>query len=217
MKRSIALLALASAAFADKKPVTLGRAANDTVLVEATIHVSKDDIAKAVGAPLDEGILVVELTVTPRNEQKVKVERDDFVLLSTSNGQRSTPFAPTQIAGSAAMVVSSKAGGAVMSENRQRPWGGLGGMGGPMGLPGSGGTVGSATAGVSEATVKTVEGDGKENPLLALLKQKILPEKEIAEPLSGQLYFLIEGKQKLKDLELYYRSPGGRLTVKFAR
>ena len=86
-------------------------------------------------------------------------------------------------------------------------------MGGPMG----GGGIGNGTAQVEQARAQTVDGDGKETPLLKALKEKILPEKEIADPITGQLYFLIEGKQKLKDLELFYRGPGGKLSLKFVR
>ena len=51
--------------------------------------------------------------------------------------------------------------------------------------------------------------DEKENPLLAALKAKILPEKEITEPITGLLFFQITGKVKAKDLELHYKGPTG--------
>ena len=74
-----------------------------------------------------------------------------------------------------------------------------------------------STATITSAQASEKESDGKVNPALAVLKEKILAEKEITEPLSGQLYFLIEGKVKLKDLDLYYKVPGGRLDLRWVR
>ena len=53
------------------------------------------------------------------------------------------------------------------------------------------------------------------NPLLDTLEDKILPEKQITEPLDGLLYFFLEGKHKAKDIELVYRGPAGRLSLQF--
>jgi len=47
------------------------------------------------------------------------------------------------------------------------------------------------------------------------LNEKILPEKEIDQPVSGLLYFPIEPKQKIKDLELVYSGPGSKLSLRF--
>ena len=74
---------------------------------------------------------------------------------------------------------------------------------------------GTASATEAAASIDEVSGKQKENPLLAILKEKILPEKEIAEPLTGQLYFLMEGKQKVKDLELFYKTEAGRISIRF--
>jgi len=55
----------------------------------------------------------------------------------------------------------------------------------------------------------------KENPLMRVLSEKILPEKEIDQPVSGLLYFPLDGKQKAKDLELIYTSPAGKISLRF--
>ena len=52
----------------------------------------------------------------------------------------------------------------------------------------------------------------RKNPLLAVLKAKVLPETETMEPVEGLLYFLIDGKFKQKDLALIYKGQAGRLT-----
>ena len=94
-------------------------------------------------------------------------------------------------------------------------WGGIPGtMGRPQRGPGNGGAVGN-TAGTTQAEAKVEKGDSKENPLLGVLKEKILPEKNITDPVSGLLYFPIEGKVKPKDLELYYRLQGSKLALRF--
>ena len=77
---------------------------------------------------------------------------------------------------------------------------------------GSGGE-GSATG--AEAKTTSTDPKQKDNPLLAILDQKMLQDKETKEPVTGYLYFPLEGKQKLKDIELIYKGPAGRLIVPF--
>jgi hypothetical protein len=217
--RAILLCSLAAFAWAaDKKPILPAKASNDTVAFEAKAHLTKEEVFAAVGSSLEEGFIVVDITLTPKNGQKVKIYRDDFTLFSSKDGQRSTPYSPTQIAGQAGLVISSKqAGGGVMAQERRVPWG-LGG-GGIGGMPGNGGSMGSSTGGATIGSASTIDTDPKKgpDPLLAVLESKILPEKTIEEPITGQLYFLIEGKVKLKDLQLFYKAPGGRLTAPFVR
>lgn len=217
--RAILFCSLAALAWsADKKPLIPARASNDTVGFEAKANLTKEEVFAAVGASLEDGFIVVDITLTPKNGQKVRVYRDDFTLFSAKDGQRSTPYAPTQIAGQAGLVISSKqADGGVMAQERRVPWG-LGG-GGIGGFPGNGGTMGSATGGGTLASASTVDADPKKgpDPLLAVLESKILPEKTIEEPITGQLYFLIDGKVKLKDLTLFYKAPGGKLSAPFVR
>jgi hypothetical protein len=75
--------------------------------------------------------------------------------------------------------------------------------------------MGSA-AGPSEAQATVDEGaKKKEDPLMAVLKAKVLPEQETGEPLAGLLYFSLEGKHKPKQLSLQYNGPAGRLILEF--
>jgi hypothetical protein len=55
----------------------------------------------------------------------------------------------------------------------------------------------------------------KEDPLLEVFRARILPEKEVADTVSGQLYFVLDGKHKVKDLELIYKSQGRRILLSF--
>ncbi len=176
----------------------------------------KAAVRDLIGAELD-GISIVKLRVAPRGEQPIAFGPDDFTLRSDRDGQKSQPFAPSQIAGSAALVVASGSSGrgGVASQEDGPIWGGAPGTGGrPRRLPGSGGTVGI----VADETVQTSVDSGakaKENPLLATLKERMLPEKTGSEPVAGLLYFPLEGKHKPKELELVYRGPAGKLSIRF--
>ena len=134
----------------------------------------------------------MKVRVVPKGDDPLSVSRDDFEIISHKDGQRSGPFGPTQIAGSATMVVRTVQGqGGTSSGNPNGPvWGGIPGLGRPRQGPGDGGAIGSGTAGVTEAEAKT-ENDPtkKDSPLLAILDQKMLQDKETKESLSGLLYF----------------------------
>ena len=88
-------------------------------------------------------------------------------------------------------------------------------MGGRMGGPSSG--VGSGNIPGQEKAEASVQTDDKKpvNPLLKILDEKMLPDKEGIQPLTGLLYFPIEGKLKIKDLELIYKGPAGKLFIEF--
>jgi hypothetical protein len=212
-------LAIAAALLpaADKGPPK-GEASNKLLRIEATAYLEKDGIDKAVGVEMEKNVVVVEVKLIPAPGQKVNLELDDFLFRSDRDGQRTTPYTPTQIAGDSVLVVSEKwSGGGVAQQDNGPAWGGIGGR--PSRLPGNGQGVGNG-AGASEA-VTSVRDDAapakkNENPLLAALKAKILAEKEISSEASGQLYFLLEGKHKPKQVELIYKTPAGPLSVRFA-
>jgi len=209
---ALLVLAVLLASAADKGPPR-GEAASKTLRLEATAYLDKASIQQAVGPNLDEGIVVVTVTLTPSPGEKLTIDRDDFLLRSDKDGQKCTPYAPSQIAGSGTLRVKTAYGGGGLASQENRPaWGGIGGIG----FPSSGGGIGnSAGAEEAVASVEQDSGKQKENPLLKVLKQKILPEKEIAEPITGQLYFLLEGKHKPKDVELLYKTATGRLSIRF--
>lgn len=197
---------------ADKK-LPLEQSSNELVEIAASLLLDKDEVRKEVGAELN-GVVVVRVRVRPLSDKPVRIDRDDFALLSTNDGQRSMPYAPSQIAGNSTLVVSSQGTrGSLSGANNGPIWGGLGGRGSRM--PGNGGGAGVTSDPASAKA--TVQSDGKteESPLLKSLKDKILPETEVTEPVSGLLYFQIDGKVKAKDLELYYKTPAGRIALRF--
>ena len=209
-------LAFCGAALAADKTLPLERTSNETVEITASL-LDKDQIQKELGSDLGGGIVVLRVTVRPLTEKPIPVSRDDFLLISDRDGQRTQPFAPSQIAGNSTLVVRSgqATGAGGMGQSTGPTWGGIPGtLGRPQRGPGNGGAVGNAP-GTAPAEAKVEKGDSKDNPLLGVLKEKILPEKEITDPLSGLLYFPIEGKVKPKDLELHYRLQGTKLALRF--
>lgn len=216
LRFALALFAFLTAFGAEKKPF-VASAGNLKVSVQAVAYTTKEEIKQVLGSDLGGNIIVVEITITPKAAEPMKIFGDDFLLRSYKDGQKSGPFAPSQIAGKGGLALASVgvSGGGMMSEPTGGPsWGGLGG-GMPNRMPGNGGGIGNAGAAtVNEATVKD-DAKEKANPLLQILKQKGLPEKETAGPLKGLLYFPLEGKHKAKDMALVYQGAGGKLILEF--
>jgi hypothetical protein len=213
---SVFFLALALAG-ADKK-IEPAKAGNDNLEVSGLALVNRAEVTKALGVDPGVEIIAIDIRLTPKSEGKLAVSRDDFTLISRRDGQRSQAMHPSQIAGSGVMVVSSRGPGATggMAQQQRGPiWGGMPGTGGrPRRLGGD-----QDVSGVADAETKATISDTKEkdNPVLGALKEKELGEKEITEQASGLLYFLFEGKHKLKDLELMYKGPGGNLMLDFQK
>ncbi len=214
MRTFVLILGAAALMAADKPPVTVQKA-NDHLALSATAYCTRDEVKQQIGSDLGGYFIVVSVTLTPKDGKPLAVDRDDFLLRSYKDGQKSGPFEPTQIAGRATLVVSSQgSGGGMAAESGGPSWGGMGGP--PMRMPGSGGGFGSTTSDTdsAKATVNAGAKD-KEDPVLAVLKEKILPEKQTTEPVSGLLYFSLEGKHKPKDLILQYEGPAGRMVLSF--
>jgi hypothetical protein len=236
------LLALVPLASADKKDkvekagpvqklVANGEAADEKIAISAKAFLDRDSEKQAVGEYPGEGYIVVEVTVTPKGDEKVKLDIDDFLLRSDKDGQHSRPLTPSQVAGNAVMVVKSVGGsqGRGMGQNRAPygypggypgggyPGGGYPGGGYPQTYPGTASpTAGSATADTSDASASIEEkGKGKPNPLLDALRAKVLKDGEIDQSVTGLLYFQIDGKVKPKQLELVYRKAPPRVSVRF--
>ena len=200
------LISLAALGAAEKK-LPIEQTSNDVIEISASPIIDKDEIRQELGSDLGGDIVVVRIQVRPVSDKPIKVSLDDFLLVSSKDGQRSQPFAPSQIAGDTALVLTPQGAKNGMGGNRPK-WSGIAG---PFGMgTGSGSSETSGT----DTKVESVHSD-KPNPLLAVLKDKILPEKEITERISGLLYFQMVGKFKAKDLELHYKGPAGQLGLRF--
>lgn len=203
---------------ADPKKVEPAFAQSDEIDLTASAIIDRAEIDRTLGVPLDKGIYLVHVKVRPKGEKPVKIALDDFIILKQDDGQRSTPFAPTQIASSSGLTLQSQRLSGWGAQGNGPVWGGIGG-GRPRTMPGNGGTVGSATGGAE--VVQATEKEGKETPatnaLLDALRSKGLAEKETNETVEGLLYFPLDGKVKLKDLLLIYKAPGGKMELRFLR
>lgn len=204
-------------------PLPAGSAEDGRARMEAKLLLTREAMKAALGADPGENVVIVEVKYTPRKEGKYYLDHDEFLLRTDNDGQRARPMYPTQLAGSAVLVVGSRGGtqGQVGSEQRRVPYGipGIPGTGGaPPTLPGNQPpVVGSSTADTSEATSSIEEGKSspEQKALLKALTEKRLPEGEVEGPVSGLLYFIYDGKHKLKHYELVYRKAPPRLSVRF--
>jgi hypothetical protein len=207
-RAALRLLVAAFASGADRKmPPRTNR--NDSAEISATAFLDRESIRSLLDTDLDGHYVIVEVHLTPQLKP-IKVRRDDFVLRTDKDGERSTPFAPSQIAGASALVITQADGGVQASNGRGPSIGGHR-IGGRKRKPADD----SATAGKpAEPVAPAASPSSDQDKLIDTLKQKALPEKETDAPVSGLLYFPLE-KQKLKDLELIYTTPDGKLNLRF--
>lgn len=196
----------------DKK-LPIEQTSNEMVDISATAITDREQIRQELGSDFGGEIYLVKITVRDVSDKPLQVGLDDFLLVSSKDGQRSEPYAPSQLAGGASLVLTPQGTRNGMGAGPRGPtFGGIG----PIGIGGGGvGNTSSVSTGV-EAKVDNSNANSP-NPLLAVLKDKCLPEKEITESISGFLYFPKVGDSKLKakDLELHYKGPGGKLSLRF--
>ena len=203
--RAIFTLALLSAgllAAADKK-LPLEETTNDLLTITATATLDRDQIKQALGYDLGPDIAVVRVTLHTVSDKPIQVSHDDFLLISSKDGQRSQPYEPGQIAGADSLTVTQNG---VKQAASRRPGLTIGGFGGG---------IGTGQANQTPELKTQASHDDQPNPLLAVLNEKILPEKELTDTVSGLLYFQMVGKLKPKDLELHYKGPAGKMALRF--
>jgi hypothetical protein len=213
----LALASLLTAAKPEEPKIATARGASDRMEIIATVHANKEAVKQILGDEMNGYIYVVEILIKPRMEEGVKIDRDDFQLLITDDGQRTKPFAPAQLTGTGGLVLKSEKGptSGVMGQNNGPVWSGPVGSGGPMRLPGNGGALGNPTTQIDTPTAEVNDKKEAENPMKKVLESKELPAGEIKEPTKGLLYFPIDGKHKTKNIVLLYRGLGGRIDVEF--
>lgn len=203
------LAASAASLFATKKVVSPNTSAsNEQMDIIATLSMDEDEITQKLGADPGKGVALLEVRVIPKTDKPIQVSGDDFILLAHDDGERSKPFEPAEIAGRGAMVVAAKEATVKKSSSMM-------GMGGLM-VGGAGG--GNASPGNPKQTAITTKMDPKSagnDKLLTALEAKQFPTKESIQPVEGFLYFPLDGKHKLKNMEVLYRGPAGKLNLDF--
>jgi hypothetical protein len=187
---------------------TPGVAENRVVSITATPYMERAEVTQAAGADLGQYVTAVQITVQPK-AGKMRIDRDDFTLLTFKNGEHTTPLAPSELGSRADITVKGLQVGpdGPLADHHTPLWS-------------VGGVNTTQTGNKATPTPTTVANDNKDgsykkkDPLVELLKQKVLPEKETDQPVSGLLLFNLE-KQKLKDIELIYKTSDGPLKVRF--
>ena len=192
---------------AAKKTSGTARGENNDVIVNVTIYIDPAAVKEALGDDLGGHYIVAMVKVEPKYTKEITIDRDDFILRTDKDGDRTATMAPSQIAGAGGLVLTRTDGPSGQGAERSRGWS-IGGMG--MGGGGASSGGGPANTGVKASTEKSE----KDSPLQKLLEAKVLPEKKIEEPLTGFLFFPME-KQKMKDLELLYGAKENRIRMRF--
>lgn len=205
-----------------------GTAKSATVQIDAEMYLDKAQVESLIGNSMDGYLVVVKVKMTPlRAKEPVRLFRDDFVLVSAKDGQRSQPFAPEQLAGTSTMVVSQVmiSAGPVAGQQSGPVWGPTAGGGSvPMGGPrridtpnSSGGSIGSPTAGATgvKQEIRDDKATDSQTAWLEVLKEKVLREGEISEPVEGLLYFPLNGKHKPKQMTLLFNGTWPKMELSF--
>jgi hypothetical protein len=210
MKRIFIVIAIATLGLAFERKPLPGQAGNDDIELVGSVIIDRQEIQQALGADLGAGYVVARMKVTPKTEKPLRISADDFTMVSGKDGQRCAALDPGQIAGKGALIVKRAAtqpGGAGTATNGPI-WGGIG--------PIQGGSGNHQAASTPVDPHLESGKDQKDNPLLGVLKAKVLPDAESTEAVEGLLYFLIDGKFKPKDLRIIYQGPAGKLIMEFA-
>jgi hypothetical protein len=215
--RFFALVFAASVALsgAGKKNVATARGENEDLILTVTLHTDPADVKNLIGNDLGGHYIVAETKVEPKYGKDIILDRDDFVLRTDKDGEKTQPYAASQIAGSGALIIGQE-------EHNQG-----------VASPGWTGTRVPVVRGGGARDAKKDEGDKdkdkdkdaaappppepkpeKDNPLKKTLESKILPEGKTDQPVSGLLYFPLE-KQKMKDLELVYGGKENKIRMRF--
>lgn len=92
---------------AKKQTVGSGRGENEDMILSVTLYSTPADVKELIGDDLGGHYIVADVKVEPKYGKTVTIDRDDFVLHTDDNGEKVKPFAPSQIAGREAIVVTN--------------------------------------------------------------------------------------------------------------
>src|ERR1035441_941471 len=152
--RLVALI-LASALLlsgAAKKTSATARGENEDLILNVTVYIDSAAVNEALGADLGGHYIVAQVKVEPKYTKEITIDRDDFVLRTDKDGDRTTPMAPSQIAGRGGLVLTRTYGPGGEGAERSRGWS-IGGMG--MGGSRVGADAGPQNTGVKASAEKS--------------------------------------------------------------
>lgn len=218
MRAFAVLIALAATAPAVAQTSWATARAGD-IEFRARLIYELDQIESLLGDDLDKGYSVVEIEVRPLFDNKLELDRSDFLLRCRCDNERSEAQSPDRIAGSAVLALDqskSGGGGSVFGQQNDPLIIGAPGTGSRprrVGTPdGVGGTVGGGT------TDTRIRGETvQEDSLLSRLKSLELPFEPINEPISGSLFFQVRPNRKLKHYVLSYDGVYGEFQMQFEK
>lgn len=202
----VSLLAASLIWGAVKKITGSGRGENQDLILNVTVYGDAESVKEVVGDDMGGHYVVAQVSVQPKYGKEITIDRDDFVLRTDKNGERTRPMAPNQIAGRSALVITGMKEGVGQGSEPKHGW--------SMGGIGMGGGSSTAPPPDPSKVKATMEQNEKDNPLKAVLDQKQLPDGKLEKPIDGLLYFPLEG-QKLKELELIYGAKETRIAIRF--
>lgn len=209
--RAVACLLILAGAVSGAGNTAAATGENDDMSVVVTLYIDPAGVNEVVGATMEPHYIVADVKLTPKPGKEVFVDRDDFLLRTDKDGEKTRPFAPNQIAGGGGLVVtrrSENGSAAGVGPSRRLP------IDSPWGRPDVVGGVGGAVeSGKVDATMSPASA-GKEKPLLETLKARELPQGKTSAPVAGLLYFGME-KQKMKNLEVVYGGRQNRISLRF--
>src|SRR6476619_7365634 len=105
--RIILFVLAASLAWPAAKKITgSGRGENQDLILTVTVYGDAESVKEIVGDDLGGHYVVAQVNVQPKYGKEIVIDRDDFVLRTDSNGERTRPMAPNQIAGRSALVIT---------------------------------------------------------------------------------------------------------------
>ena len=90
---------------APKKAVATARGENEDLVLTVTLYIDPAGVKELIGSDLDGHYIVADVKVQPKYGKEISIDRDDFQLRTDKDGEKTTPFAPSQIAGSGGMVL----------------------------------------------------------------------------------------------------------------
>lgn len=177
------------------------------------------EISDVLGSDLDMDYILVELEVRPLYNSKVHLRRDDFVLRSRRDNERSSADTPDRIAGETVLIVGegrARTGSGIFGQESGTVIGGVPGTGTqPRRIPGQGGSIGNAPSAGTETNARVTGEKRQTTSLLDRLIELELPMGETRAPVRGYLYFAVSAKQKQKHLELSYDGNVGEWMMPF--
>jgi hypothetical protein len=178
-------------------------------------------IQALLGNDLDKEFMLIELEVKPYYGTKLKLNRNDFLLRSRADNDKSNAQSPSLIAGAGVFSVEThKTGGGGVFGQSNDPLiiGGAPGTGTtPTRIDRVPNTIGGGGTSEAETTVKQTESKAPETLKDRLANLELPLQEEKDQDLHGYLYFQVDPKTKLKHIVFYYDGVYGEFQAQFEK